>query len=144
MEIKEVKNDPWLMTHDAFDIYKQCMYKATFSEYTEEIMHIAKKADCHIFACVESGKNKGILILKSVENKTAEILGIAVVKSSQRNGIGKFMLISTAQYLNVKKLTAETDDEAVGFYEHIGFITKPFVRHFSDGDDERYQCHLSI
>jgi len=144
MEIKEVKNDPWIVTNDAFEIYKQCMYKATFSEYTEEIMQITKDADCRIFVCVESGKNKGILICKLVKNKTAEILGIAVAKSSQRNGIGKFMVISTAQYLNVKKLTAETDDEAVGFYKHIGFITKPFVRHFSDGDVERYQCHLSI
>jgi len=144
MEIMEVNNDLWLMTHDAFEIYKQCMYKATFSEYAEEIMQITKNSDCHIFACVESGKNKGILICKLVKNKTAEILGIAVVKSSQRNGIGKFMVISAAQYLNVKKLTAETDEEAVGFYEHIGFSTKPFVRHFSDGDVERYQCHLSI
>lgn len=46
--------------------------------------------------------------------------------------------------LNLKPLTAETDEEAVGFYEHTGFSVKPFIRHFNDGDVNRYKCSLSV
>lgn len=144
MEFKEITSLKQLITHDAYEIYKQCMYKATFSEYADEIKIMWETPDYHIFVCAESDKNAGIIILKTVEKDAAEIAGIAVKKELQKSGVGKFSVLSAARSLNVKTVFAETDDEAVGFYEHTGFTTKPFVRHFSDGDVVRYKCRLSI
>ncbi len=144
MDIKEIKKLHWLLTYDAYEIYKQCMYKVTFSEYTDEIKRISKISDYHIFICAESGENIGIIILESLSNETAEISGIAVKKELQKNGIGKYMVVSSARSLNVTTVFAETDNETVGFYEHTGFTIEPFVRHFSDGNAVRYRCQLSI
>ena len=144
MEIKEIGNDPWLLTQDAFEIYGQCMYKASFREYADDMDEFCKNSVCHIFACVESDGYKGVIILKLAEEDSAEIIGISVKKEFKKNGIGKFMMLSAAENLHLKTLTAETDGETVGFYEHIGFSVKPFIRHFDDGDVIRYKCRLSV
>lgn len=144
MDIKQINNLPWLLTNEAYEIYKQCMYKATFSDYTDEIKRISMISGYHIFVCAESDKNIGIIILKSEATETAEIVGIAVKKEVQKSGIGKYMVFSAARSLNVKTVIAETDGDAFGFYEHTGFTIKPFVKHFSDGNVVRYQCCLSI
>ncbi len=144
MEIKNIENDPWLLMKDAFEIYGQCMYEASFQEYAEEIDEICENSDCRIFACVDSGEYKGIIALKLTEGDSAAIIGISVRKEFHKNGIGKFMMLSAAENLHLKTLTAETDEDAVGFYEHIGFSVKPFIRHFNDGDVVRYKCSLSI
>lgn len=144
MEIKEITSLKWLLTQDAYEIYKQCMYKATFSEYADEIKRMWETPDYHVFVCAESDENTGIIILKTAEKDAAEIAGIAVKKELQKSGVGKFLVLSAARSLNVKAVFAETDDEAVGFYEHTDFTIKPFVKHFSDGDVVRYKCRLSI
>ena len=108
MELIEIKNNPWLLTREAFEIYGQCMYKASFQKYADEIV------------------------------------GISVKKELEKMGIGRFMIFSAAESLHLKKLNAETDGDAIGFYERTGFSVKPFIRHFRDGDVTRYKCSLSL
>lgn len=144
MEIKKMENDPWLLTRDAFEIYGPCMYKASFREYSDEMDEFCKNSDCRIFACTESNQFIGIIVLKLIAKDFAEIIGISVKKECRQNGIGKFMMLSAAGNLHLKMLAAETDGEAVGFYEHTGFSVKPFIRHFSDGDAVRYRCNLLV
>ncbi len=144
MEIKEMENDLWILTQDAFEIYGQCMYEASFRKYADEIDEFCKNSVYRIFACVESDEYRGIIILKLTQEDSAEIIGISVKKGFKKNGIGKFLMFSAAGSLHLKTLIAETDEEAVGFYAHIGFSVKPFIRHFSDGDVIRYRCRFSV
>ena len=142
MDIKNIKADPWLMTAEAYAIYAQCMFKATFEEYEQEMARLAAKQECSIFACLHNGQFAGIIALEKISDDTAEIIGIAVKKEFQRSGIGKFLVHFAAQNLGVSFLTVETDDEAVGFYKRSGFSAVPFIRHFSDADVTRYNCVL--
>jgi len=144
MEIKEIKDDAWLLTRDAFDIYRQCMYEATFSDYRNEINKTLKDPSCRIFVCSDLCKNNGILVLELSSEGEAQIVGIAVRKNFQRNGVGKNMIFSAARCLKIKRILAETDDDAVGFYRHIGFSVRLFVKFFSDGSVARYCCELTI
>lgn len=142
MEIINLKNDQWLTTYDAFEIYKQCMYKATFDEYKEKIGEFSGKVTFHIFGCCDLGINKGIIILENKSCKTVEIVGIAVKKELQNSGLGRFMVNFVAS--NFEIITAETDEDSVGFYKSIGFSATPFVRHFEDGDVTRFYCELKV
>ena len=144
MNIENIKGDPWLMTAEAYEIYSQCMFKATFEEYQQEIAGIAAKQECSIFACRHNGQFAGIITLEKISEDTAEIIGIAVKKEFQRCGIGKFMVRFAAQTLRVNFLTAETDDDSVDFYKHTGFLVTEFIRHFPDGDVTRYNCVLDV
>lgn len=144
MDIKNIKDDLWLMTAEACSIYSQCMFKATFEEYQQEITEIAAKQECSIFACRHNGQFAGIITLEKISDDTAEIIGIAVKKEFQRCGIGKFMVHFAAQTSGVNFLTAETDDDSAGFYCHTDFEVTEFIRHFPDGDVTRYNCVLDV
>ena len=66
MDIKNIKADPWLMTAEACAIYSQCMFKATFEKYQQEIAEIAAKQECSIFACRHNGQFAGIITLEKI------------------------------------------------------------------------------
>ena len=144
MYVKNINDEPWLMTADAYAIYAQCLYKPVFEEYQEEITKLTVKQECSIFACLHNEQFAGIIALEKTSSDTAEIISIAVKKELQRRGIGKYMVRFAAQALNVNFLTVETDNESVGFYNKSGFLTTPFIRHFPDADVTRYNCVLEI
>jgi ribosomal protein S18 acetylase RimI-like enzyme len=144
MEIFDAKNTPFLLTTEAFEIYSQCMYQPTFDEYKNELSELASKPAISIFVCSYQQENAGIIVLTVLPGSSAEILGIAVKDKLKRLGIGKFMINSAAAVLGLKNITAETDDDAVNFYQRSGFAIQAFVRHFPDGDVTRYQCTLSL
>lgn len=144
MRIFKGENDPFLLTTEAFEIYSQCMYKPTIDEYKNEITALASSAENRIFICTFQREKAGIIVLSVRPGRSAEIVGIAVKEKLKRRGIGKFMINSAATALGVKNITAETDNEAVNFYQRAGFEVKEFVRHFPDGNATRYQCTLTL
>jgi len=143
MELCEIKNSPWLLSREAFEIYRSCMYRASFSDYLEEMGKQAADG-CRIFVCRADGAYQGIIVLDAAARTRAEITGIAVRQESRGRGVGKFMVFSAADALKIRRVFAETDDDAVEFYRRLGFSVQPFVRHFSDGDVTRYRCELTI
>ena len=140
MEIKDVKGSLFLESSAAFEIYSQCMYKATFEEYKAEIAGLSARSDIHIFAVICQGDYAGMIVLERQADNTAVIIGIAVKKALQRRGIGQFMVQRASGLLQADRIIAETDDEAVEFYRKSGFGTTKFIRHFPDGDAVRYDC----
>ena len=141
MDIKDIKNAPWLMSQEAFEIYSQCMYQADIEAYNQEIAELSARETVHIWAAIQNNQPTGIIILEQAAN-SAEIIGIAVKKEFQRCGTGKFMVYSAMQILKLQQLTAETDSDAVDFYRESGFAVKEFIRHFPDADVTRYNCQL--
>lgn len=89
-----------------------------------------------VFAYSESGEYKGIIVFK-VEDNTAEILDIAVIPEYKGNGIGSRLIDYIFTRFAVNKITAETDDDAIGFYKKYGFtVIDTKLNH----DTKRYVC----
>ena len=144
MDFRSIKGDPWLVTAEAFAIYGQCMFQPEFEKYCKKIADLSARQEIYIFAAGHNAQITGIIALEKTSFDTAEIVGIAVKKEFQRCGIGKNIVLYAAETLDVKILTAETDEDSVGFYSHSGFTTTEFIRHFSDGDVTRYNCVLPV
>ena len=92
-----------------------------------------------VYACKIDSVYAGIVVLKT-ENDTAEILDIAVKPKYRKHGIGKSLIDFIFTQFPIDNITAETDDEAVGFYKRCGF-TITSVGEFCD--TKRYFCNLS-
>ena len=144
MNIKEAKLDPWLFSAGAYEIYSQCMYKPSYEKYKNVMTELAGKPLGHVFICSDTDENAGIIALEEKPDHEAEITGIAVRKEKQRQGIGKFLVRSAALSLRTDHIKAETDDDAVAFYEHSGFDIKKITRHYPDEDAVRYECTLDM
>jgi len=140
MEIVEVKDKAWITSQEAFDIYKQCLYKASYEEYAKDIIRILDRPSVRAYVCTGNGRKVGIIVVDYKSNNTAEIIGIAAEKDLQGKGIGRAMVDHVAKEPGIDMIVAETDRDAVGFYERIGFTILPYTRHFPDGDVVRYQC----
>lgn len=74
----------------------------------------------NVYACKTGGVYAGIVVLKT-ENGTAEILDISVKPEYRKHGIGKSLIDFVFNQLPIDTITAETDDEAIGFYKRCGF-----------------------
>mgnify|MGYP000339020370 CR=1 FL=1 len=74
-----------------------------------------------VYVYSENDEYKGIVVFKTEEN-TAEILDIAVKPGCQGKGIGSRLIDYIFTRFAVNKITAETDNDAIGFYKKYGFI----------------------
>ena len=113
---------------------------SVFNPTPERLLIRAKKYQADdktsVFAYSENGEYKGIIILK-IEDNTAKILDIAVKPEYQGQRIGSRLIDYIFSKFAVNKITAETDDDAIGFYKKYGFtVTDTKVNH----DTKRYVC----
>lgn len=113
---------------------------SVFNPAPERLLSRAEKYQADdktsVFAYSENGEYKGIIVFK-VEDNTAEILDIAVIPEYQGNGIGSRLINYIFSKFAVSKITAETDDDAIGFYKKYGFtVIYTKLNH----DTKRYVC----
>ena len=90
----------------------------------------------NIYAYKEDGRYKGIVIFKTINN-SATILDIAVKPEHRGQGIGSKLIDFIFNHFNAQNITAETDDDAIGFYKKYGFIVADTKVEF---DTKRYTC----
>ena len=113
---------------------------SVFNPTPERLLSRAEKyqADDNtsVYAYLESGEYKGIVVFKTEEN-TAEILDIAVKPGCKGKGIGSRLIDYIFSKFQVNKITAETDDDAIGFYKKYGFIMTDTKLNY---DTKRYVC----
>lgn len=88
------------------------------------------------YAYADNGEYKGIIVFK-IKEQTAEILDIAVKPEYQGKGIGSMLIDYIFSKFAVSKITAETDDDAIGFYKKYGFTVVDITVKF---DAKRYAC----
>lgn len=97
---------------------------SVFNPTSERLLSRAEKYQAdeksNAYAFSESGKYKGIIVFK-IKDKTAEILDIAVKPGCKGKGIGSRLIDYIFSKFQVNKITAETDDDAIGFYKTYGF-----------------------
>lgn len=73
-----------------------------------------------VYAYAEAGEYQGIIVFEIKETEAA-ILDIAVRPESRGRGVGSRLIDFMFRQFRVRKVIAETDDDAVGFYKKYGF-----------------------
>lgn len=113
---------------------------SVFNPTPERLLSRAEKYQADdkskVYAYSENGEYKGIIVFKTEDN-TAEILDIAVKPEYQGKGIGSMLIDYIFSKFAVSKITAETDNDAIGFYKKYGFIVADTKVEF---DTKRYVC----
>ena len=108
----------------------------------ERLQSRAKKyvenENVHIYAYKESSEFKGIVVFE-ITSGNATLLDIAVKPKHQKCGIGSNLIDFIFNSFNVNNITAETDDDAIGFYKKYGFSIESTVVKF---DTKRYLCKI--
>lgn len=74
------------------------------------------------------------------DGDSAEVLHLGTAVEVRNKGAGRSLLLGLLTELQLRELTAETDDGAVGFYQRCGFAGRVAS---SVGDRIRYHCTLS-
>lgn len=141
----------WLTSEEAFSIYAPCMYQPSYEDYKALMEKYLSDPSVKIFVCDMDGEKAGILVMKEIEaaegsetEVEAEILGIAVRKDLRGKGIGKEMVCQVMETEHLKRITAQTDDDAIGFYRKSGFEAERVVIEYPNGSVVRYNCSLAI
>lgn len=101
----------------------------------QETLSAYRWPDHSLIGCRVDGKLVGILGAKMKDNM-ATIQHMAVSAAYRRQGIGKLLIQELFKRFAIGFLFAETDNEAVGFYEKCDFICKPF----EGVHGKRYSC----
>lgn len=113
------------------------MYHPEPGKYFAFIDEALGRPQVRAFGFFSEQRLAGILLLDGYE-----ILGISVRPDLRRHGAGRSLMLRAVEALNLSQLTAETDDDSVGFYRACGFECAPFERTFPDGTCTRYRCTL--
>lgn len=130
----------WLISSEAYEIYKDCMYKPVYEKYLKHTRDFADDDDTYIFVCTDEKQKIGILVIKMLNGSDGEIIAIAVKPEQRRKGAGAFLVEKAVKMMNIKKLTAKTDSDTVLFYQSLGFECRKETVKYADGISERFSC----
>lgn len=130
-DIKEIITEP-----DMLKLLAPSVYNPTQERLQNRAKKYQEDENSNIYACKEDGEYKAIIVFKIVNNSAA-ILDIAVRPEYQGQGIGSKLIDFIFNSFNAQNITAETDDDAIGFYKKYGFdIVKTEMKF----DTKRYTC----
>ena len=130
-DVKEIITEPDLL---------KLLAPSVFNPTEERLLNRAKKyqedENSNIYAYKHNGQYKGIVNFK-IANNSSTILDIAVKPEYQGQGIGSKLIDFIFNTFNTQNITAETDNDAIGFYKKYGFIVADTKVEF---DTKRYVC----
>jgi Acetyltransferases len=116
------------------------MYKPALDKYRSEMQSFLTNPDIFIFVYREEDEPFGILVLMVTDTAAAQIEGIAVSTAHRNKGAGSILLREAIRQMDLGKVCAETDDDAVGFYRRFGFEVNGKLKHYTGGNVMRYSC----
>jgi len=137
IDIKNLLDEPnvrRIMGEAEFDNSPEVMEKKA-EEYKN-------RNDFHLYGWSENNMLLGTCGVE-VHSEWVVIRSIAVEPNARTCGVGRKM-ITAIQEIYKTTIKAETDDDAVGFYQKCGFETKGFIKTYSNGKCQRYECVLLI
>ena len=126
-----------------YEIYKHCMFMPTEEKFNNKVDLFLKDNSVKIFACFEQDKIVGIMVVSFKEQKKIEIIGIAVDASARGKGIGSYMINQVINNYGLLSVYAETDNDAVWFYQKNGFNIVEFSETYDGETVVRYKCELT-
>lgn len=118
MEIIDVKQN--LTEPHIFELLKPSVFNPTSERLKARAEKYQTNPNAHIFACRKDENFVGIAVVEIAKN-TATVLDIAVDENSRNKGIGSSLLTYFFDNFSLETMVAETDDDAVLFYQKFGF-----------------------
>ena len=143
LKVYRCQESDWLLSEEAFELYAPCMYQPTFEKYAGKMMEYLSDSAVRIYVCERGGSRAGILVL-DCSREEAVILGIAVSEACRGCGVGQYLIRGATQSEKLKTVTAQTDDDAIGFYRKCGFRDEATSEEYPNGTVVRYICTLSL
>ena len=126
-----------------YEIYKHCMFMPTEEKFNNKVDLFLNDIFVKIFACFEQDKIVGVMAVSFIEQKKVEILGITVDLSARGKGIGSYMIKQVINNYDLLSVYAETDNDAVGFYQKNNFSSTEFSEIYDGEMVIRYKCELT-
>ncbi|HPF56417.1 MAG TPA: GNAT family N-acetyltransferase [Clostridiales bacterium] len=115
-DIKNRLNDPSVRS-----VLALSQYQPTPEKVAARAAAYLTDPDISAFGCFENENPLGVIVLKNRGTQSFEILSIAVDPDRRNQQIGSKLIAYAADHLHCIQITAETDDDAVGFYRSYGF-----------------------
>ena len=119
-----------------YEILAPSVYNPTEERLLNRARKYQEDGNTNIYAYKENNQYKGIVVFK-IADSSATILDIAVEPEHQGQGIGSKLIDFIFNQFKIDSITAETDDDAIGFYKKYGFIVADTKAEF---DTKRYVC----
>lgn len=135
--IKNIK-ETVAVSENILEILKYSHFNPTKEKLSKLMQKYHEDKDVFPFASFDGDKISGVIVVQKIENETYEIIDIAVDENYRGQGIASKLIDYVIEKLNIKILFAETDDDAVGFYEKYGFKTE----NIKNKEYTRYKCTL--
>lgn len=105
----------------------------------QKIIQNYKTLNHHLIGCLLNNNLIGVIGFQFIDSK-AIIKHISVHSEYRHKKIGKDLIHYAIKYFTITLITAETDDESVGFYKKLGFQCNTFENSYGI----RYHCKLEI
>ena len=126
-----------------YEIYKHCMFMPTKEKFNNKVDLFLNDIFVKICACFEQDKIVGVVVVSFKEQKKIEIIGIAVDVSARGKGVGSYMINQVINNYGLLSVYAETDNDAVGFYQKNNFSITEFSEIYDGETVIRYKCELT-
>lgn len=130
-DTKEIITEP-----DMLKLLAPSVYNPTQERLLNRAKKYQENENTNIYAYKDNDEYKGVVVFIIAKN-SATILDIAVKPDYQGQGIGGKLIDFIFNSFNVNNITAETDDDAIGFYKKYGFTVADTKVKF---DAKRYTC----
>ena len=125
-----------------YDVYKDCMYMPTPGKFESKMRAYLAEESIHIYGCCSGDTIVGVIVCSIAQKGVLEIVGIAVESTFRCKGIGRYMICKIKEYCREHTLYAETDGDAVGFYQKCGFSATEYMQEYDGQTVRRYKCTL--
>lgn len=136
MEIKNIKEN--LKSEELLEILAESVYMPTAERLNSRAEAYINNSDIIVLGASMNNRFLGIIVLDYMGDDELVILDIAVLKSIQKQGIGRTLIEYVKATYQPKCITAETDDDAIDFYRKIGFTVKSLGEKYPE--IIRYEC----
>ena len=127
-----------------YEIYKHCMFMPTEEKFNKKMNAFLINNSIKIFACFNHSEIVGVIVVSFFEQCKIEIIGIAVDLLSRNKGIGSYMINQVVNDYSLHFVYAQTDADAVAFYQKNGFSITEFSEIYDGEVVTRYKCELNI
>lgn len=136
-QIVEVKS--MLKNSDLLAVLVESVYNPTEERLISRADKYIINLNTAVYAYKENDTYRGIIVMDISNINVIEILDIAVSARFQKSGIGSSLINHCINMFHPDEVIAETDDDAVEFYEKFGFHILSLGDKYGAGI-MRYQC----
>ena len=139
MEIIKIENfEDIFMDRDISALLGSSMFNPTFGKIQNIAQTVYAKTQGRFYICKIDGLLVGLIGFSKIDNHMLVVRNLAVLSTFQRQKIGTELIRTAIRDEKVKFITAETDDEGIGFYKGFGFNAKKLP--YDDAKGQRYEC----